>query len=86
MVIEYADLECPYCAKAHLWERARLMGLDLERFETDRRSAEAADRVERDFRSGIRAGVATTPTQFVNGMPHPGVPDASFTAALRSTR
>jgi protein-disulfide isomerase len=143
VVIEYADLECPYCAQAHLilrelpvtrvfrhfpvtskhprarvlaaaaeaagmqgmfwemhdslledqghlddphlWERAKLLELDLKRFEADRRRVEVAQRVERDFRSGIRAGVATTPTQFLNGSAHPGVPDASFTAALRSS-
>jgi protein-disulfide isomerase len=39
-------------------------------------------RIDADFRSGIRAGVATTPTQFVGGKPHPGVPDADFEAAL----
>jgi len=66
----------------HLWERAERFGLDLERFEADRRSAEAAERVERDFRSGIRAGVATTPTQFVAGRAHPGVPGDAFLAAL----
>jgi protein-disulfide isomerase len=141
VVIEYADLECPYCAKAHLilkelpvtrvfrhfpvtskhprarvlaaaaeaaglqgrfwemhdalledqghlddphlWERAERIGLDLERFEAERRSDEVAARVERDFRSGIRAGVATTPTQFVHGRPFPGVPGASLRDALR---
>jgi protein-disulfide isomerase len=67
----------------HLWERAERFGLDVERFEADRRSAEVAERVERDFRSGIRAGVATTPTQFVNGRSFPGVPGASLRAALR---
>ena len=140
VVIEYADLECPYCARAHLilkqlpitrvfrhfpvaskhpraralaraaqaaglqgrfwemhdslledqghlddphlWQRAERLGLDLERFEADRRSAEAAERVERDFRSGIRAGVATTPTQFVAGRAHPGVPGNDFLTAL----
>jgi protein-disulfide isomerase len=41
------------------------------------------ERIDSDFRSGIRAGVATTPTQFVAGEPYPGVPDASFLAALR---
>jgi protein-disulfide isomerase len=132
VVIEYADLECPYCARAHrilkelpitrvfrhfpvkskhpraralahaaeaaalqgrfwemhdslledqghiddphLWERARSFGLDLERFEADRRSEAVAKRVERDFQTGIRAGVTTTPTQFVDGAAHPGVP------------
>jgi protein-disulfide isomerase len=128
MVIEYADLECPYCARAHLilktlpitrvfrhfpvtskhprarvlaaaaeaaglqgrfwemhdslledqghlddphlWARAKRLGLDLDRFEAD-------------FRSGIRAGVTTTPTQFVNGTSYPGVPGASLRAVLR---
>jgi protein-disulfide isomerase len=142
-VLEYADLECPYCARAHLilkelpvqrvfrhfpvvskhpraralaaaaeaaglqgrfwemhdslledqghlddphlWGRARRFGLDLDRFEADRRSDAVMERVERDFRSGIRAGVMTTPTQFVSGRPHPGVPGASFRAALRSS-
>ena len=141
MVIEYADLECPYCAQAHLilkqlpirrlfrhfpvvskhprarvlaaaaeaagrpgrvwemhdslledqghlddphlWERARELELDLDRFEADRRSEAVEERVERDFRSGIRAGVATTPTQFLDGQAHPGIPGASFRAALR---
>ena len=62
----------------HLWRRARELGLDLERFEADRRSEDAAARVERDFRSGIRAGVTTTPTQFVEGVAHPGVPGPGF--------
>ena len=141
VVIEYADLECPYCAKAHLilkqmpitrvfrhfpvvskhprarvlaaaaeaaglqgkfwemhdslledqghlddphlWERAELMGLDLGRFEADRRSADVGHRVDSDFRSGIRAGVATTPTQFLNGTAYPGIPGARLRAALR---
>ena len=48
----------------HLWERARSFGLDLERFEADRRSDAVRDRVRRDFESGIRGGVANTPTVF----------------------
>jgi protein-disulfide isomerase len=51
----------------HLWERARALGLDLERFERDRRSNEVTSRVRRDFQSGIRAGVVATPTAFVVG-------------------
>jgi protein-disulfide isomerase len=132
LVVEYADLECPYCARAHfliadlpirrvfrhfpvvskhprarvlaqaaeaaaaqgrfwefhdglmadqghledphLWERCRALGLDLTRFDADRRADAAAERVERDFRAGIRAGVTTTPTLFVDGRAHPGVP------------
>jgi protein-disulfide isomerase len=48
----------------HLWQRARDLGLDLERFEADRRSDEIAARVRHDFRSGIRAGVTGTPAIF----------------------
>lgn len=140
LVLEYADLECPYCAAAHLilrelpvtrvfrhfpvaskhprarslahaaeaaglqggfwemhdllledqghlddphlWERARRLGLDLDRFEADRRSEAVAERVERDFREGIRAGVVTTPTQFTGGRAYPGVPGADLLGAL----
>jgi protein-disulfide isomerase len=48
----------------HLWERARALGLDLDRFEADRRTAAVEDRVRRDFESGIRAGVTSTPGIF----------------------
>ena len=48
----------------HLWERVEQLGLDLDRFEADRRSAEVEARVRRDFESGIRAGVTSTPGVF----------------------
>lgn len=48
----------------HLWERAERLGLDLERFEADRRSDAVAARVRRDFESGIRGGVTSTPAVF----------------------
>jgi protein-disulfide isomerase len=48
----------------HLWERAEQLGIDLARFEADRRSAEVEARVRRDFKSGIRAGVTSTPGVF----------------------
>jgi protein-disulfide isomerase len=140
VVVEYADFECPYCARAHvlladrpvrrvfrhfpvvskhprarvlaaaaeaaalqgafwemhdslfedqgrldpphLWDRARALDLDLDRFEEDRRSAGVADRVERDFHSGIRAGVARTPTLFVNGHAHAGIPSPDLLERL----
>ena len=51
----------------HLWERARTLGLDLERFDADRRSSPVEGRVRGDFESGVRGGVVTTPTLFANG-------------------
>jgi protein-disulfide isomerase len=48
----------------HLWQRIERFGLDIERFEADRRTAEVASRVRRDFESGIRAGVTGTPALF----------------------
>ena len=51
----------------HLWERVERQGLDLDRFERDRRSDVVARRIRRDFETGIRAGVAGTPAFFVDG-------------------
>jgi protein-disulfide isomerase len=48
----------------HLWQRGERLGLDLGQFERDRRAATVSERVRRDFRSGIRAGVAGTPAVF----------------------
>jgi 2-hydroxychromene-2-carboxylate isomerase len=76
----YADqarLEDP-----HLWARAEQLGLDVERFEADRRSDETAARVRHDFDSGIRAGVVTTPTLFVAGAPHAGAPGDDLIATM----
>jgi protein-disulfide isomerase len=77
----YADpgrLEDP-----HLWRRAQELGLELERFEADRRSDAVRARVERDFRAGVRAGVVTTPMLFVEGVGHAGVPSDGLLARLR---
>jgi protein-disulfide isomerase len=67
----------------HLWARAQRLGLDVERFDADRRSDAVRDRIERDFHSGIRAGVATTPTSFLpDGGVVAGRPDADTWARL----
>jgi len=51
----------------HLWRMAERLGLDLERFDADRRSDVVAERVRGDFTAGVRAGVVTTPTVFRGG-------------------
>ncbi len=48
----------------HLWQRAQDLGLELDRFDHDRRGDVVRDRVRGDFRGGVRAGVVTTPTVF----------------------
>ena len=45
----------------HLWDRCERLGLDVGRFESDRRSEGVARRVARDLRDGMRAGVTNTP-------------------------
>jgi protein-disulfide isomerase len=51
----------------HLWDRAERLGLDVDRFDADRRSDAVRERVERDFKGGLRAGVMATPTFVVGG-------------------
>jgi protein-disulfide isomerase len=51
----------------HLWERAERLGLDVARFDRDRRSDAIAARVKEQWRAGVRAGVVSTPTLFVRG-------------------
>jgi protein-disulfide isomerase len=60
----------------HLWALAERLGLDLTRFEDDRRDAQVAERVERDTREAVRAGAMHTPTLFLaDGRRIDGVPD-----------
>jgi len=51
---------------------ARELPLDMETFERDLRTGEAARRVAEDSESGRDAGVEETPTLFVNGRMHVG--------------
>ena len=78
LMADQAHLDDP-----HLWQRCEELGLDVERFEADRRSEAVAERVQRDFRSGIKAGVTTTPSFVVAGVVHPGVPAAGLLARPR---
>jgi protein-disulfide isomerase len=69
----------------HLWERARALGLDVERFERDRRGEAVAERVRRDVQGGLRAGIGSTPTLCVEGRLHAGAPDRTLLAELAAT-
>jgi protein-disulfide isomerase len=48
----------------HLWARCEALGLDLKRFQADRRDPAIAERVRRDVRDALRAGATTTPTLY----------------------
>ena len=71
---DQARLEDP-----HLWQRAERLGLDVARFDADRRSEEVLARVRADFEGGVRGGVVTTPTALLDGALHSGA-DAVQTA------
>jgi protein-disulfide isomerase len=78
---DQARLEDP-----HLWERAERLGLDVARFDADRRSEPVESRITAQWRAGVRAGVATTPTVFIDGERHSGRPDPSILEALANSR
>jgi protein-disulfide isomerase len=67
----------------HLWARAEELGLDVARFEDDRRSDAVAARVKRDVRAALRAGAATTPTLWIAGRQHGGAPAAAILDGVR---
>jgi protein-disulfide isomerase len=66
----------------HLWARAERLGLDVARFDADRRDPLIASRILADFRGGVRAGVPTTPTLFHDGVLYAGRPDEAALARL----
>jgi protein-disulfide isomerase len=68
----------------HLWARAERLGLDVGRFDADRRSPAVEARVRRDFESGVRAGIVTTPTLIVGDARHAGQIDAQLLEELSS--
>jgi protein-disulfide isomerase len=51
----------------HLWTRCEALGLDVDRFEADRREPAVAERVRRDVRDALRAGATTAPALWVAG-------------------
>jgi protein-disulfide isomerase len=70
----------------HLWARARSLGLDLKRFDADRRGAAVQARIRRDFESGVKGGIVTTPTLIVGDASYPGRIDAKVLEELSSGR
>jgi protein-disulfide isomerase len=58
--------------RADLIGYARLLHLDLPRFERDMDSAPVQQAIDADFFDGSRRGIGGTPTFFVNGREHSG--------------
>lgn len=56
----------------YLVEYARLLGLDISRFEYDLSKHTYAPRIHEDFISGVRSGVNGTPTFYINGIRYNG--------------
>ena len=54
-------------ASAVFAKYANDLGLDLEQFQKDLTSDEIKDKIENDYKSGIKAGVNSTPSFFLNG-------------------
>lgn len=67
----------------HLWARAGELGLDVARFDADRRSDAVRARVKRDVTAALRAGVAASPTLVTGAVLHPGAPSPEWVRALR---
>jgi protein-disulfide isomerase len=72
------DLLCehsPALGDVELKRYAQELGLDVERFERERRERTYLEKVREDFTSGIASGVARTPTFFINGVRYRGEAD-----------
>ena len=52
----------------HLWARAETLGLDVARFDADRRAETVLARVKASFRAGVSCGVVTTPSAFLDAV------------------
>lgn len=66
----------------HLWAHVTELGLDVERFEADRRDPAVLERVTRDVHAALRAGATATPTLFTAGGKHAGAPDEAWLRTL----
>ena len=66
----------------HLWARATRLGLDVARSTPTAARTRSPRASGSEFRSGVRAGVPTTPTLFWEGERHAGRPGPALLARL----
>jgi len=53
-----------------LYKYAEEIGLDVEKFKNDLKNKTYRDKVQTDFEGGIRSGVNSTPSFYINGEKH----------------
>ncbi len=56
----------------HLEKYAKIIGLNLERFNEDMKNSIHASRIREDFLSGIQSGVNGTPSFYINEIRYDG--------------
>lgn len=83
------DLLCRHTSAsdvAAIEEDGRSLGLDMERFDSDRRSQAVANTIREQTESGVRSGVETAPAIFINGIRYQGPIDPGrLTQAIQQT-
>ena len=71
---------------ANLIAHAAMLGLDTQQFASELAAGAYADRVRRQFQSGLDSGVHSTPTFFINGIRHDDYWDLeTMTAAIETS-
>jgi protein-disulfide isomerase len=75
----------PQLSEYSLLDFALELGLNIPLFRMDIQDPKFAEKVERDFESGVRSGVNGTPSFFINGFKYNGPYDfPSLSAAIES--
>src|SRR5690348_13814333 len=69
----------------HLQKYAKIIGLNLERFNDDMKNHIHASRIREDFLSGIQSGVNGTPSFYINEIRYDGVPFTPLWIPLRKS-
>jgi protein-disulfide isomerase len=70
----------------HLWAHCETLGLDLDRFQQDRRDPAVQEHVRAQVRDALRAGATVTPTLFFGAHTHHGPPDGELVARWAAGR
>lgn len=78
---EWAALDSGSLAKT-FDSYAQALGLDMNKFRSDEASQAVLDKIDKDARSGVKAGVDATPSFFINGVKTQPLSYAEFSGKL----